>query len=244
MTKKELWYWNKYDKILLLEKKWFNIPKFYIYSDKEEYKINLQFPLILRSSFSWEDGDKYSFAGIFHSYYPINSKKDLKSIIKNKKLCPDWKKLDIYKPKELASANIIHNYIIQEFIVWDISWVIFSKYEKKYIRIEFIPWLNFPLTDWIASPNIYLFDRNNFDNFIIDDIYIENFSFFLNNEWKILKKYIIIDYESKFMEIKNNLLKMTLDIEKIFWYPQDIEFTVKNNDIYILQTRNITTNGK
>ena len=76
-------YWVKSKNLKILEKVWFNIPKFLIFSEKDllgfDYiKNNLSFPLILRSSYSIEDWKKNAFAWIFESFFPIYEKKDYK----------------------------------------------------------------------------------------------------------------------------------------------------------------------
>jgi phosphoenolpyruvate synthase/pyruvate phosphate dikinase len=38
------------------------------------------------------------------------------------------------------------------------------------------------------------------------------------------------------------IAKVGLEIEKKFGHPQDIELVIANQDIFIVQTRNITTN--
>ncbi len=238
MIKKSLHYWNKYNRLSILKKNWFNIPNFVIYNEKK--KIKLRYPLIFRSSFSIEDSKKYSFAWIFDSYFPIFDNNALQSAIDKSKLYYESDKFMNYVIyNKISQSDIIYNYMLQEFIVWDLSWVIFSSYDKKYIRIEFIPWLNYPFTDgYITSPNIYLFNKDDFNDFIINDVYTENFCLSILN-WKISKIDTVVEYEIKFISLKDKLLKIVIDIEKLFWCPQNIEFTIKNDDIYILQSRDI-----
>lgn len=233
-------FWNKYSKLIILKKNNFNIPNLCLFNWKEH---NLNYPLILRSSHNLEDSNKHSFAWIFDSFYPIYSLNDIKKWIK---YCEKWfkkeKTISYLKINKINNFDLKKNYILQEYIEWDLSWVIFTKHNNDFIRIEFVPWINYWLTDWLLSwTNIFLFNKNNLSDFSLEWICLSDFCYWIYN-WKIIKKNSL-DNElilNIFMELKNELLSMALDIEKIFWSPQDIEFTIKNKKIYILQSRDIT----
>jgi len=51
---------------------------------------------------------------------------------------------------------------------------------------------------------------------------------------------IFVPYGGKYPRRFSSLIKTAREIEKMFKTPQDIEWTIKNNQIYILQSRNIT----
>ena len=134
------------------------------------------------------------------------------------------------------------NFLIQEFIVWEFSWVCFTKNDKNEINIEIVPWINEPLVQWdVKTPFSLKINRNNIKDYDIKDFYME--STYKTLEWKkiITKDFDLLQFEEDILlKFKDRLLYQFLKIEKIFWYPQDIEFTVRWNDIYILQSRNIT----
>jgi len=224
----------------ILEKNWFKIPKFSIFNWKLEF---LKTPLILRSSFSVEDWKNYSFAWIFESYFPIYNNTDLRVWINLCKEALKSNNSELYlKANNLENVYIKENFILQEYIIWDISGIVFSTYNDASIKVEYVPGINYWLTNWlIADPNIYIFDRNNFDNFDIEWVYSEDIYYTIQNS-SVQKKSLKISniHENIFFNIKDKLLNYVLQIENIFWCPQDIEFTVLNNDIYILQSRNIT----
>jgi len=63
----------------------------------------------------------------------------------------------------------------------------------------------------------------------------------IENNKVINKDFNLLQFEEDILlNFKDRLLYQFLKIEKIFNYPQDIEFTVKGKNIYILQSRNIT----
>ena len=245
MIRKKLKFWNKYNNLVILKNNWFNIPKFTLY--KNDTFINyLNKPLILRSSFSLEDNSKNSFSWIFESYFPIYNLDDLRNAFKFCRSSLNSNRFKKYiNVLDIDISKLKENYILQEYIVWDISWIIFTNNWRWKIRIEFIPGINFSLTDWkVIFPNTFLVDRENFENFDIESVYIDNFYYTILN-FSIIKKDIEgidldLDYQLFFLELKNKLCTLALNIEKLFNHSQDIEFTIKWKEIFILQSRNIT----
>jgi len=242
-------YWWKANNLIILEKSWFKIPKFKSFNDKnilnfEEIKDNFTKPLILRSSYSLEDGKKNAFAWIFESYFPIYNKKDY-DIWLNK--CLNADKNNRFKTYiEINKINISKmqkNLIVQEFILWDFSWVCFTKNNNNEIVVEIVPWLNEPLVQWNVKITFSLvINRNNIKEYDIKNFYMDSTYKTIKNKQIIDKEFDLLEFEEEILlNFKNRLLYQFLKIEKLFWYPQDIEFTIKWNDIYILQSRNITT---
>jgi len=139
-------HWNKYINLIKLIDNNINVPKIYLLSNV--LKQNFNYPLILRSSYLSEDWKKFSYAWLFNSYFPIYKLDDINDLISK-----DIEKLrnnNIIKKisNEINYNNINWNYFLQDFVVWELSWIAFSEYKKKYIRIEYVPWLNFNLSDW------------------------------------------------------------------------------------------------
>lgn len=106
--------------------------------------------------------------------------------------------------------------IIQEYIECDYSWVIFSadpNNETNYWIIEYSKGNCEKLVSWFVTPKKMYYPRweNKLNSFI-----------------------------SK-VRIFNTLKQIGNQIENHAQYPQDIEFWIKNNKIWIFQSRNITT---
>jgi len=242
-------YWNKANNLRILKKVWINVPNFIVWNEKEkkigfnEIKKKLNFPLIIRSSFSLEDWKNNSFAGIYDSYFPVYDEKSYKKWLK---ICLNSDQLDRFKTytkqKEIDIKNLEKNIIIQEFIIWDFSWICFTKNKKNNIIIEIVPWINDPLAQWnVKNPFSLKIDRNNVKDYEIKSFYMDNEYETIENNILVSKEYDISQFEENIiLNFKNKLLYSFLKIEKLFWYPQDIEFSVRWNKIFILQSRNIT----
>ena len=109
--------------------------------------------------------------------------------------------------------------IIQEMVEGDFSGVVFTvdPVYNNFILIEAVSGLGEQLVSGKITPNSYFIFR--------DTMEIKEFSEEIKMDKEIIKK----------------MGKIALSIEKDFGNAQDIEFTIKEKDIYILQTRPITT---
>ncbi len=105
--------------------------------------------------------------------------------------------------------------IIQEFIEWNFSGVWFVQNKNNKIIIEMVKWINENLVSGKCSPTSLIID--------IDD---------WNRWWVEFNLPIKVD----------DLIEKLKHISKTFNDDVDVEFTIKNDEIYILQTRSITKN--
>lgn len=115
--------------------------------------------------------------------------------------------------------NIEMAIIIQKMVNADFAGVIFTvnPIKKKGLLIEVTEGLGDKLVSGEVTPNTYFIDKKSLK--IINNIL--KFSF---------KKSLI-----------TKLSQTALEIEKLYKFPQDIEFCIKNEKIFILQSRPITT---
>ncbi len=230
---------------------------------KEAYKLFLEkfteeVWFSVRSSANIEDGDKFSFAGQADTFL---FRKSLSEIYESVKAC--WtslfspRALLYYTQMEKLGQNIVLNQlsmavIVQKMIDSDISGVLFTanvlNNNPKEMLINSTWGLGEALVSGIVTPDTILFDRGT---------------------KKVVKKVIgkkekktIPDYEnSKTKVIKTdpqlqrkccltkeqifNLHNKGVKIERLYdSFPQDIEWALKNNELFILQTRPITTYNK
>ena len=241
-------YWWKANNLTIMGKAWFKIPKFKSFDDKnilnfEEINNHFAKPLILRSSYSIEDGKKHAFAWIFESYFPIYTQMDYATWLERCLNADKNSRFKWYtKINQIDISKIYKNFIIQEFIAWDFSWVCFTRNVDNQIVIEIVPWLNEPLVQWsVKTPFSFVINRNDIKNYNIKNFYMDsNYKTIIDNQ-VVSKKFDLLQFEEEILLFfKDALIYQFLQIEKLFWYTQDIEFTVKWNDIYILQSRNIT----
>ena len=172
----------------------------------------------VRSSATAEDSRNASFAGQFETFLNINSKSALLNSISK---C--WKSAKSRRVISYARKNEIKNIkmavIVQKMLNPDFAGVIFTvdPLYNKYILIEFVKGLGEKLVSGKTTPMSYFIDRKNYK--------INNRSGNIN-----MNKILI-----------QRLARISLKIEKSYNFPQDIEFATKDNQIYILQSRAITT---
>ena len=183
-----------------------------------------QTPVAVRSSASKEDGAQYSFAGLFETYLDQQGKEAiLESVLK----C--WQSTNTERTKSYCDRNSMNveelemAVVVQEFINPDFAGVIFTANpitgNDQELIIEACPGSGEKLVSGLITPSRFLLNREH-KNFITDIDDRMN----IGVDENILKK----------------LQSLALMIQAKYGRPQDIEFAVKNNQIYILQSRPIT----
>lgn len=172
----------------------------------------------VRSSSTMEDSRKTSFAGQFDTFLNINSEKEL---LKSIEKCWESVKSDRVAAylKNKRKARLKMAVIVQKMINADFAGVIFTvdPVKKKNLLIEMAEGLGDKLVSGKIIPNSYFINKETF---------------------KIEKKNELFKIEKALIK---EISKVALKIEKAFSFPQDIEFCIKNNKIFILQSRPITT---
>ncbi len=172
----------------------------------------------IRSSSSYEDMPDASFAGQYNTYLNVS----IEDIFSKIKLCYS----SLYKPGAIMYRNIkripIHvemAVIIQEMIQPEFAGILFtvSPQKRNCLVIELASGLGEKVVSGSVSPNRYYINRENYKLICLEE-----------------KEH----FDQSYLKM---MVTMALDIEKKFNYPQDIEFAIKNNNIYILQSRNITS---
>lgn len=226
---------------LILEGK---IPKDLILEIKDNLKKLNSLRISIRSSAANEDSLKASFAGLHDTFLNINSKSDL--ILDYTKRC--WasffnERAATYRIKKGLPHLGGMAVIIQKMIPAEVSGVTFTVHptNKNALLIE----ASYGLGDIIVSgeiePDDYVVDR---ETLIIIDKKIGNkskMSICQNEEIGVIeikkelaKKQVLSD--NKMEEVAQICQK----VEKIFNYPQDIEWSISNNKLWLLQSRPIT----
>lgn len=176
-------------------------------------------PFAIRSSATAEDMAKLSFAGQYDTF--LNVKKE--DVVEHVRKC--WVSLNteravFYRKQHKIKGKILMAVIVQEMVKADFAGIIFTfdPIHKKHVLVECAPGLGEAVVSGKLTPNDYFIDRNNFD--IVD------------------KKINVKEMDE---DIIKELAKISIKIEQHFGNPQDIEFAVKNDEIFILQSRPITT---
>ncbi len=208
----------------------FNVPDGFCIStkikklDKEtkneiskRYKT-LKSKVSVRSSATVEDAKNASFAGQFDTFLNIDSETKLFNSIKK---CWNSTKsnraLSYIEDKNIENLNMA--IIVQKMIDADFAGVIFTvnPIKKRGMLIEVTKGLGDKLVSGEITPNTYAIDKKSF---------------------KIKNDVLKFDFDTSIIK---KLSQTSLEIEKLYKFPQDIEFCIKGEKIFILQSRPITT---
>ncbi len=222
--------------------------------DKIKKKIGSKISFAVRSSASIEDSKKFSFAGQAETYLYNNNIHEIIASLKN---C--W--LSLFSPRSLlyflqmrkkglniSLSDIYMAVIVQQMVNSQISGVFFT-------------------TNVINNDSNQMLINSTWGlgNTIADDLIIPDTIIIKKNQFKIIKRIIgkkekksiknpkgsytiLIETDSKSRTVCSinekqlrQLHNLGLKIENAFNLPQDIEWAIENDKIYILQSRPITT---
>lgn len=206
-------------------------------------KLNVQY-VSVRSSAVSEDSLKASFAGLHDTY--LNIKTNLELVLKNVKKC--WASL--FNERAVAyriRKGIPHlegmAVIAQEMIPAEVSGITFTlnPTDKKSLLVE----ASYGIGDMIVSgkvePDDYTVDRETLGIMekkiggknIMNTIESKRIKV-ISVEKELAKKQVLSDNQVK------EIAQICQKVEKIFNYPQDIEWCLSNNRLWLLQSRPIT----
>ncbi|MDI6602986.1 MAG: PEP/pyruvate-binding domain-containing protein [Patescibacteria group bacterium] len=206
-------------------------------------KLNVQY-ISTRSSAVSEDSLKASFAGLHDTF--LNIKAELNLVLENVKKC--WASLFneravIYRIKKKIPHLEGIAIIVQEMIPVEISGITFTVHptDEKSLLVE----ASYGLGDMIASgkvePDDYTIDREALEIIEKKTGKKDKMSIVEGEKIKVIEtkkelaeKQVLPDDKIK------ELAEICLKVEKIFNYPQDIEWGVSNNKLWLLQSRAIT----
>ena len=203
--------------------------------------------LAVRSSATVEDSNNVSFAGLFETFINVNSIEDVLASIKK-----------VYNSMFAEKALVyLHDYsqknqdigmaiILQEVVFGEVSGVAFTKdpLNNSIFLVESVIGLNGILVSGKVSPSRFEIDpqtkkllHKKIEKQLIVQVpkgkrgtrYIPN----KKSINKLFTKAPLAD-----------VVRIGLDIELLFKQPQDIEWTISKNKVYILQSRPITTKSK
>ena len=171
----------------------------------------------VRSSAVNEDLPGASFAGQMDSYLDVPGG-EVKTNVKSVFASLFNSRAIYYREMKGFSHDVGIAVIIQEMIPAEFAGVLFSRdpRNKTHIVIELAPGLGENVVSGIISPNSYLVNRDNFDIETLDEPE-------LFDRQKV-----------------KQIARIGLEIEKHFTQPQDVEFAVVKEKIFILQSRPIT----
>lgn len=205
-------------------------------------KLNCQY-VAVRSSATSEDGKNYAWAGQLETFLNVNETNIIESIKKcwNSIFSP---RAIFYRIKNNDTTNISVAVIVQKMLQSDISGVAFSinptNNNQNEIVIESVFGLGEAIVSGKVTPDTYIVSKQ-YNKLISKEIKCQKNKLIKENEinkWVEVKDEDIQKLEDNMILELSNLISK---IEKFYGFPVDVEYGIKDNEIYILQCRPITT---
>lgn len=198
----------------------------------------------IRSSSIEEDGHNFSYAGQFETFLYVQ-KKEIANKIKKIWISSFSEHIMEYRKKGNLYRKInVPAVIIQEMINSEKSGVAFSvnpiSYNEEEIVISVVLGLGTSIVDGDENGDLYIVNKKT--QFLKKEIKEKGLkqSFDFENK-KIKKEKISIQNEILNKMELEKLINEIKKIEEYYKFPQDIEWAYENNNLYILQSRPITT---
>lgn len=207
---------SKAENLEIMKKNGIKIPEFIIVDEIE--KIDLSFSdsekFAVRSSYSAEDGEQASYAGQFATLLNVGRNEISKAA---EEVFSSYSK-ENYR-SEISSEK--QNIIIQEMINADFSGIIFTSNPLGILN------------------EIVIVVGNGIGNNVVEDK-IETANYYYNCDDEQYFYTLPDGMERLSAEMLGKLVENALKIKNIFNRAMDIEFAVRENELYILQARPIT----
>lgn len=214
-------------------------------------KLGHDVRVAVRSSATAEDLPEASFAGQQETYLNIKGEECLINSIK-KCFASLWTDRAIAYRKKTGfdKEKVSLAVVVQIMIEGDVSGVLFTvnptNQNRKEMMINASYGLGEAIVSGIVTPDTVIWNReaNKIKNKILGNKEISivygkaSGTIQIDNEEEKRKRFAISEKQIE------ALTKVAEKIEKHYGYPQDIEWAIKNNEIYILQARGITTLDK
>lgn len=202
--------------------------------------------VVIRSSAPGEDGSTLSFAGLHESYLNVSGIDEVLKKIK-KVWASLWSDRAILYRQELglevASSTIA--VIIQEFIEGESSGVVFSRspLNDTQLIIEAVYGLNQGLVAGDVAPDRWILDRNKLQppkHIPPED---RNYQFLRSGSAGVRRQQVDPGLQASpplTEEEVENVAALAAELENFFATAQDVEWTMCNGHLYILQSRPVT----
>ncbi len=202
----------------------------------------------IRSSATLEDLPFASFAGQQDTYLNI---KGVENILYSIKKCFSSLYTDraiLYRLKNnIDDEKVFMSVVIQKMVNTSVSGIMFTadpvNFNRNVISIDASFGLGEALVSGLVSCDIYKFNKR--QNKIESKIINEKKLAIMPNKNGSTDKVEITDEKSKLQALEDEdiikLSKLGMDIEKHYGSPQDIEWCIEKDKIYIVQSRNITS---
>ncbi|MGZ3790149.1 MAG: PEP/pyruvate-binding domain-containing protein [Bacteriovorax sp.] len=197
--------------------------EFHVHFDKLISGLG-EVPVAVRSSASKEDGSTNSFAGLFETYLNVLGREEIAASVLKCWRSTKTERIQKYCERNNLDVNELEMaVVIQEYIEPDFAGVIFTVNpitgNDQELIIEACHGSGEKLVSGLITPSRFTLKRAE-KNFVHEREDVLN----IKPDESLLKK----------------LQMIALEIQAQYGCPQDIEFAVKNQKIYILQSRPVT----
>ncbi len=207
-----------------------------------------EIPVAVRSSATSEDLEDASFAGQQETFVDIKGKKNLLEAVKKCFASLFTSRATYYRNKKgFKHEDSKLAVVIQKMVNSEKSGVVFSKDpngKNDNVIIEAVYGFGEGIVSGEITPDKYVVSR---DLKIVEKNISDKKIAISSNNGKIVKIKLSKEMSSsqvlKEYEIRK-LSEIALKLEKHYSKPQDIEFAIASDEVYIVQTRAITTLGK
>ncbi|UCH80709.1 MAG: hypothetical protein JSW20_13375 [Nitrospiraceae bacterium] len=201
--------------------------------------------VVVRSSAPGEDTSDTSFAGLHASYVNV---KGTEAIIEHIKLVWSslWSDASLLYRRELGldehkSSMAV---VVQEIISGEVSGIGFGQNPNDPAQcvIESVYGLNQGLVDGSLEPDRWILDRD--EGTLITHTPADRIHALYPSEGGTAMSELPPELRAKPPLTRENVMevyKLVMNAERIFGLPQDVEWTIRENQIYVLQSRPITT---
>ena len=204
----------------------------------------------VRSSATTEDLAEASFAGQQESFLNIKGNQQLLNYIKKCFASLFTSRATYYRNKQgFKDVGASLAVVVQKMVDSTKSGVIFSKdpnYKNDNIIMESVWGLGEGIVSGAITPDKYVVSRENME---IIDIKVSDKKIAITRDSSGGKTTVKLREEKSKQQVLtgNEVIKLSniaLQLEEHYKKPQDIEFAIEGDEIYIVQTRPITTIGK
>ncbi len=202
----------------------------------------------VRSSATAEDLPEASFAGQQDTYLNIRGKKEVVDAVKRCWASLFTPRATYYRKKQGFDIRKIGiAVVVQRMINSEMSGVMFTADptgDESKIVIEGIFGLGEAIVSGAVTPDNYIVDKKSGR---IDDTRVNYQKWKLVRSGRENKKVALNETEGKRQKMRDDFIEEVArwgkKIEKLYGAPQDIEFAIEDNTVYIVQSRAITTLG-
>lgn len=218
-----------------------------IKSSSKKWKLDTDLKLVnsigimVRSSCSLEDGNNFSFAGLFESIYVditgdyINAIADVYCSVFSEKV------FEYCKRNKLEIGHLKMGVLLQQIINPDVSGVAFtaSPNDAHLYAIEVVNGLGESLVSGITIPTNYIVDPL-CSQIKLEELGIQDEKLIINHNSQVEG---VINAKPPELDLNQiqEVVSVGEKLNKIYKNPQDFEFCFKDNIFILLQSRSITT---